>query len=199
LAVDRPGYGYSGFGNKEPSIEKQARMIKPILDTLHALQRPVLISSGSYGTSIACRLVMDNPGMIDGMVLVAPSLAPGEERLFWFTHAVESPLVNWFIPRMLQVANAEKVHHQEELEKMLPFWSNIKIPIIYIQGEKDELIDTSNASFARRHLVHAPYLEINMIKGRKHFLAFDEHLLISRKIMELYRRVKDAPRLKHFN
>jgi pimeloyl-ACP methyl ester carboxylesterase len=99
---------------------------------------------------------------------------------------------------MLQVANAEKVHHQEELEKMLPYWPNIKIPLIYIQGEKDELIDTSNASFARRHLVHAPYLEINMIKGRKHFLAFDEHQLISRKIMELYRRVKAAPSVKAF-
>jgi pimeloyl-ACP methyl ester carboxylesterase len=168
-------------------------MIKPILDTLHTLQKPVLISSGSYGTSIACRLVMDNPGMVDGMVLVAPSLAPGEERLFWFTHAVESPLVNWFIPRMLQVANAEKVHHQEELEKMLPYWSSINIPIIYIQGEKDELIDTSNASFARKQLVNVPFLEINMVKGRKHFLAFDEHQLISRKILELYRRVKAAP------
>ncbi|HZI00172.1 MAG TPA: alpha/beta hydrolase [Flavisolibacter sp.] len=193
LAVDRPGYGYSGFGDKEPSIQKQAQMIKPILDTLHTLQKPVLISSGSYGTSIACRLVMDNPGMVDGMVLVAPSLAPGEERLFWFTHAVESPLVNWFIPRMLQVANAEKVHHQEELEKMLPYWSSINIPIIYIQGEKDELIDTSNASFARKQLVNVPFLEINMVKGRKHFLAFDEHQLISRKILELYRRVKAAP------
>jgi len=190
LAVDRPGYGYSGFGDKEPSIEKQARMIRPILDSLHNLQRPVIISAGSYGTSIACRLVMDYPGLVDGLVLVAPSLAPGEETVFWFTKTVENSMINWFIPRMFQSANAEKIHHEEELKKMLPHWHKINIPVIYIQGEKDELIDTSNASFARKHLINVPYLEINMIKNRKHFLAFDEHVTISRKILELYRRLE---------
>ncbi|HEY0355079.1 MAG TPA: hypothetical protein VGC29_02675, partial [Flavisolibacter sp.] len=29
-AVDRPGYGYSGFGKPEPSIQNQAAMIRPV-------------------------------------------------------------------------------------------------------------------------------------------------------------------------
>ena len=28
FAVDRPGYGYSGFGDPEPSVQKQAQMIR---------------------------------------------------------------------------------------------------------------------------------------------------------------------------
>src|SRR5215217_4225709 len=41
-AVDRPGYGYSGFGEPEPSIQKQAMMIRPILDSLNQVTRPVI-------------------------------------------------------------------------------------------------------------------------------------------------------------
>ncbi|HEY0067647.1 MAG TPA: alpha/beta hydrolase [Flavisolibacter sp.] len=189
-AVDRPGYGNSGLGNAEPSIQKQAEMIRPILDSLNKVKKPVIIMAGSYGTSIACRLAMDHPGLVDGLVLVAPSLAPGEETVYWFTPAVESPLVNWFIPRMLRTANAEKIHHEEELRKMLPYWQNIRIPVMYLQGDKDELIDTSNASFARRHLVNVPFLEITWLKGRKHFVAFDEQPMIRRKILEMNDRLR---------
>lgn len=189
-AVDRPGYGYSGLGHVEPSIQKQSEMIRPILDSLNKVKKPVIIMAGSYGTSIACRLAMDHPGLVDGLVLVAPSLAPGEETVYWFTSTVESPLVNWFIPRMLRTANTEKTHHEEELRKMLPYWKNIRIPVMYLQGDKDELIDTSNASFARRQLVNVPFLEITWLKGRQHFVAFDEQPMIRRKILEMYERVK---------
>jgi pimeloyl-ACP methyl ester carboxylesterase len=188
-AVDRPGYGYSGLGQPEPSIQKQAAMIRPVLDSLHQVTRPVVVMAGSYGTSVACRLVMDYPGLIDGLVLVAPSLAPGEETVYWFTPPAENPLVNWIIPRMLRSANSEKINHERELAKMLPYWKNINIPIMYLQGDQDELIDTSNASFAQRQLVNAPLLEITWLKGRKHFVAFDEQPAIRRKILEMHERL----------
>ena len=190
LAVDRPGYGNSGLGRPEGSIIRQAAMIKPILDSLHHAERPVMIMAGSYGTSIACRIAMDFPHLVDGMVLVAPSLAPGRETVFWITPIVELPLFNWFIPRMLRTANTEKLAHRKELEKMLPYWQNVKIPIVYIQGQKDEIIDTSNATFARRQLKAVPYLEINMLKNRKHFLAYVAQPLIRRKILELHERLQ---------
>src|ERR1044071_1791737 len=34
-AVDRPGYGYSGVGLPEPSIQKQVEMIRPVIDSLN--------------------------------------------------------------------------------------------------------------------------------------------------------------------
>jgi uncharacterized protein len=78
------------------------------------------------------------------------------------------------------------MHHKEELEKMLPYWKNIRIPVIYMQGENDNLIDTSNAGFARTHLVNAPYLDIRFIKGREHRLAQYEWPAIRQSIMEVF-------------
>ena len=135
-AVDRPGYGYSGFGDPEPSIQKQSEMIRPILDSLHQVKHPVIIVGSSYGASVACRLAMDHPELVDGLVLTGPSIGPGLERYFWFTHIIEFPAIRWFIPRLFRSANTEKVHHKKELESMLPFWKNIRVPVVYLQGEK---------------------------------------------------------------
>jgi len=189
-AVDRPGYGYSGFGDPEPSIQKQSEMIRPILDSLHKINRPVILLGSSYGASIACRLAMDHPELVDGLVLTGPTLGPGLEKYFWFTFIIEHWSIRWFIPRLFRSANTEKVHHKKELEKMLPYWKNIRVPVIYLQGEEDDIVDTANAGFARQHLINAPYLDIRFIKGRAHRLAQFEWPAIRKCIMDVYERVK---------
>ena len=185
LAVDRPGYGYSGFGDPEPSIQKQSEMIRPLLDSLHKATHPVIIVGSSYGSSIACRLAMDHPGLVDGLVLTGPSLAPGKESYFWFTYLIEFPLIRWCIPRLFRSANTEKVHHKKELEKMLPFWKDIRVPVAYLQGAKDDIIDTANAGFARQKMVNAPYLDIHFFPHRSHRLAQYEWPAIRESIMKV--------------
>lgn len=185
FAVDRAGYGFSGLGQPEPSLEKQAQLILPVVDSLNKIHRPLILVGASYGTSIACRLAMDHPDLVDGLVLIAPALAPGEEKVYWFTPYVEWPLIHWFVPRMLQSANTEKIHHKEELTKMLPYWSNIKVPVIYMQGANDGLVYTTNAQFAKTHLTNAPYLDIKMIPNREHLIAFSERPAIKASILKM--------------
>lgn len=189
-AVDRPGYGYSGLAKPIPFIQQQAAMIRPVLDSLHAIHHPVVLVAASYGTAIACRIAMDYPQLVDGLVLIAPALAPGEEKVFWFSPAVENPVLNWTVPRMLQSANTEKLHHKQELQKMLPLWKNIRVPVIYMQGADDELVYTTNAAFAKQQLVNAPSVEINMLKGYGHLIAFKERPFITGKILQMIRMVK---------
>lgn len=190
LAIDRPGYGYSGFGKPLTSIQEQAAAVKKMIENANVLKHPLILVAGSYGTSIASRLAMDNTQLADGMVLTGPSLGPGLEHVYWFTPLVENPLVNWFIPRMFQSANREKIMHKTELTKMLPYWKNIQIPVMYMQGEKDELIDTANASFAKEHLIKVPYLYIHFFKGKPHFIPFSEHDFIEQKIFEMLDRIQ---------
>ena len=92
----------------------------------------------------------------------------------------------WFIPRIFRPASTEKVHHSEELDKMLPYWKNIRVPVMYLQGEHDNIVDTSNAGFAREHLVNVPYLDIRLIKNRHHRLAQFEWPAIRESIMKVY-------------
>jgi len=132
---------------------------------------------------------MDNPGLVDGIVLVAPALAPGEERMFWFTPAIEHPVLRWFVPRMLQSANTEKLHHRDELEKMLPLWPDIRVPVIYLQGADDDLVYTTNANFAKEHLINVPYLRVEMIPKTGHLIAFLDKDRVENAILDMISRV----------
>jgi uncharacterized protein len=184
-AVDRPGYGYSGLADPLPDIARQAAILKPILDSFHQVHHPVILVGVSYGAPIAARLTMDYPELVDGLVLMGPALAPGQERIFWFTYLVEHPLIHWIVPRMLQTANEEKVHHREELTKMLPLWDRIHIPVNYLQGQDDELVFTTNADFAKAHLINVPSLDIQMIPGRGHLIAFAEKDRVRKAILNM--------------
>lgn len=185
FAEDRPGYGYSGFGNPETSIQEQAEMIRPILDRLHHINHPVIVVGVSYGTSVACRLAMDHPGLVDGLALVAPALAPGEEKIPAIACTIENPLIKWMIPRMLISANSEKLSHKEELTKMLGGWNKIMVPVKYLQGAEDGLVYPSNAIFAKEKLTCAAYLDVQLIPGRGHPIAFSEQKLIGNSIHEM--------------
>jgi pimeloyl-ACP methyl ester carboxylesterase len=189
-AVDRPGYGYSGFGDPEPSIQKQAEMFRPLLDSLHRAKHPVIIVGSSYGAAIACRMVMEHPDLVDGLVLTGPAIGPGRETYFGITPVIEHWSIRWFIPRIFRSANTEKVHHKAELEKLLPFWKDIRVPVYYLQGENDGIVDTSNASFAREHLVNVPYLKIRFLPNRGHRLAQFEWKAIKEAILDIYDKVK---------
>ena len=192
-AVDRPGYGYSGLADPLPSIADQSAAIKPILDSLNKIHRPVVVVGVSYGGPIACRLVMDNPGMADGLVLLAPPIAPGRERYFWFTYLVENPLIHWVVPRMLQTANREKVNHRAGLEAMLPLWPSIHIPVSYLQGADDGLVYTDNAAFAKKELVNSPSVDFRFFPGRGHLIAFNQHPEIADAILKMIDKCKTAP------
>jgi pimeloyl-ACP methyl ester carboxylesterase len=192
FSVDRPGYGYSGLAKPVPYVEEQARIISPIIDSLHKLHHPLIIVAASYGTAIACRITMDHPELVDGLILVGPALAPGEEKMLWFTPAIEYPVLQWVVPRMLQSANTEKLHHKEELQKLLPLWQNIHVPVIYLQGANDGLVYTTNADFARKQLTNVPFLEINMVPGRGHLLVNPERALIEQKIIKMLSILKQG-------
>jgi pimeloyl-ACP methyl ester carboxylesterase len=185
-AVDRPGFGVTA-GNAEPSIKKQAEIIFPLAERIHRVHQPLIVMAGSYGVSIACRLVMDHPGTIKGLILVAPSLGPGLEKMYWITPLLAKGFLSKIISKEYKSASIEKLHHKKELEKMLPLWNKIDIPVFYLQSEKDNVVYASNAEFAKQHLKHTPLLKMHFFKGRKHNIDSKHHIEIRNKIIELFK------------
>ena len=189
IAVDRPGYGRSGYGKPEPSIQKQADILKAVLDDCEP-KRPLIIYAASYGAAIACKMLIDYPDAADGLVLMAPAIAPGKEKYFWLTPVIEHSIIRRLVPAHHRSSNTEKYHHKKELKKLLPGWKNIYVPVMYIQGKKDKMVYTSNAAFAREQLINVPWLKISLIRGQKHVINKRFNPFIIKKILDLYRQVK---------
>jgi pimeloyl-ACP methyl ester carboxylesterase len=171
VLVDRPGYGYSGFGKSEKSIAKQAEMLRPVLQK-HANQ-PVILVGASYGGPVAARMAMNDPGLIDGLVLLSASIAPKEEKIYSISYPAKMWLFKWMVPTSFRVANEEKLSHRKALEALLPDWKKITAPALVIHGDKDELIYPANAAFAKK-MMTSTEVEVKMLPGMGHGLQFTQ-------------------------
>ncbi|MBY0435888.1 MAG: alpha/beta hydrolase, partial [Cyclobacteriaceae bacterium] len=100
ITVDRPGFGSSNFGYAEPSLEKQAALLKPILEKY--ANRPAILVGHSLGGPLIARMAMDYPELIDGLVMVAPSIDPGLEPHEWFRGPLATPFIKWMLPRSIR-------------------------------------------------------------------------------------------------
>ncbi|MCP4440510.1 MAG: alpha/beta hydrolase [Aureispira sp.] len=182
IAVDRLGFGLSSeHGVAECSLEKQAAMLKKLLDQFH---NPYKILVGhSWGGPTIARLTMDYPKSADALIFLAASLSPDLEPSVWYRYILNFPLVRWAIPRTVVASNSELFTAQTELKKMLPLWSKITIPCTVIQGQKDKLVPPANAIFAQKMLINAP-TQIQIVDSLNHFIPWLGPDLVRTAILE---------------
>ena len=171
IAVDRPGYGGSGKGNTEPSLEKQAEAIlEPLkFNTSHL---PAILVGHSYGGPVIARAAMDHPEQVAGLVFVAASVSPALEHFSWYQEPAGWWPIRSLIPTDLRVCNEEIIALKTELEKMLPLWPAITAPTVLIQGDVDDLVPPANLDFLLEKLTQAKVVSTVRITGMNHFIPW---------------------------
>jgi len=184
ISTDRPGFGYSNFGNGVASLQEQAAILKPIL-TEHKKDRKVILVGHSLGGPLIAQMAMDCPELVDGLIIVAGSIDPElEPNETWFRAPLATPFLSWMVPRSLRASNEEIYHLKPELEKMIPRWSMITCPVIVIQGMRDSLVPAANADFAKKMLVNTP-VEFVFKEDMDHFVPWSNPELIQDAILKM--------------
>lgn len=199
ISTDRPGFGYSNFGNAEPSLQKQGEVLKPILETFKN-NRPIILIGHSLGGPLIARMAIDYPELVDGLIIVAGSIDPAlEPNETWFRAPLATPFLSWVLPRSFRASNEEIYRLKPELEEMLPLWKEIKTPVIVIQGMKDVLVSPENATFAERMLVNAQ-VEVVRVDDMNHFVPWSNPELIRDAILKMLDDLKEErAQLSHQN
>ena len=186
VAVDRPGYGFSDFGKAERSVEKQAAAFMPILEKhMPPNRRKVILVGHSFGGPVIARMAMDYPQLIDGLVIVAGSVAPELEPKKWYQKPLDWICFRWMLPPAARVCNQEIIPLPEELEKMLPLWKNITCPVTLVHGTNDNLVPVDNVGFAERMLTNSSQIKVDTLKDQNHFILWSHQDLIVDRIIEL--------------
>ncbi len=187
MAVDRPGYGYSGYGQPETSVKKQAELIAGILKEKRGKHPAVILHGSSYGGTVAARIAMDFPKLVDGILLQSASMAPGKEKTYDFSHITETWLLRWLLPGSIHVANVEKLTHQMQLDSMSNLWDRIRAASIILHGDSDGLIYPENAFFAKERMANASFLDVQLLEGRRHDLLWTKRELLEKSLEKLIR------------
>lgn len=187
VTTDRPGFGHSHFGIAETSLKKQAAALKPILET-YKNNRPIILVGHSLGGPVIAQMAMDYPELVDGLIFVAASIDPTlEPDEVWFRAPLATPFLSWILPSSFRASNEEIYQLQPQLENMMPRWKEIKCPVIFIQGKKDQFVPPENADFARKMMINTS-VELVMKKDMNHFVPWTDPELIRDAILNLLRK-----------
>lgn len=170
-APDRPGFGMSDRGMAVPSLSDQAAALLPILERC---ERPILLAGHSSGGPVIARMAMDYPELVDGLLLIAPSVDPALEPPVWWRRIMALPPFRWLLPLAFRVSNDELIPLREELEKMRPLWSKMSVPTIVMHGTEDWLVPFENTAFVQEQLPASTFLTIDSLPGADHFILWSE-------------------------
>ncbi|RMG78250.1 MAG: alpha/beta hydrolase [Bacteroidetes bacterium] len=180
-APDRPGFGYSGFGKAEPSLEKQAKALAEIIRR-HPHRKAILVGH-SFGGPVIVRMAAEFPELVDGLIIVAGSVSPELEPREWWRKPADFFLIRWLIPPALRVCNQEILPLYKELKKMLPLWERVRCPVTIFQGESDKLVPKENANFAQKMLQNSPDVRVKIIPQGNHFILWSKADIITEEIL----------------
>jgi len=181
LALDRPGFGGSGRGRPDPSLERQAAAAAAVLDAEPG--SPAVVVGHSLGGPIAARLAVDRPDLVGALVLIAPSIDPALERHRWYNVAGSWRLVQLFLSVDMVTSNRELWPLRGELEALAPRLADLACPATVIQGDRDDLVPPANAEFAARAFPPGS-VEVRWVAGEGHFVVWTRPELIARAVLE---------------
>ena len=157
IAIDRPGYGYSGFGKSLISIEEQGQVMSNLID--HYQLKNVIVVGKSYGGPLAARIAVINDN-IKGVVMVSPAIDPNQEKYIWQSKFTQWWLTRWLVPTGYRVAGDEKTTHAAELKKLEKDWDKVKVPVIHIHGDIDDIVPFGNINYSKKVFKNIKIIEI---------------------------------------
>ncbi len=193
VSIDRPGWGGSALLDKETegSFAEQVKLIEPLLTRLRAeaAGEPLILVGHSYGASISPYIAYKHPHLVDGILMAAGAIDPKLGRPRWYNHAASVWPISRLIDDRLVKANVEIWGVHEALKELEPWWQTVTMPLIYLQGEEDELVHPRNLDFAEAHLPTAN-TQVVRIPAQGHLVHRQQQDLITQLALELLERTR---------
>ena len=183
VSVDRPGFGHSDYGNPE-HLGRQSELISPLFTLLENHQPKYLIGH-SLGGPMVVKLAADNVGMFSGMVILAGSIDPGEEKPErWRPWLFKTPL-NYFVPGAMRPSNEELWYLKKDLVALEGDFAHITCPVYLVHGTVDPLVPFGNTEYGKKMLVNARSVDIIPLPGANHFIPWTRFEVIKRVLLGL--------------
>ena len=180
VSIDRFGFGYTEFGDAEPSLEEQAKIVIPFLERFE--KRKVYLVGHSYGGPVVVRAAMDYAESIEGILVVSGSVSPDLEPESWWRKSANFPVFWLFLPRSFNASNGEILKLRTELNSMDSMWSSITCHVYLLHGDQDKLVPFENAYYAKKKLTSAASVQIEIVEGINHFIPFMHEELIKKAL-----------------
>jgi pimeloyl-ACP methyl ester carboxylesterase len=181
IVIDRPGYGYSDYGHPETSIIQQAKIARQITSLNSRVS--IILVGFSYGGPVATAYAGLYPEQVSSILLMAPVLAPGHEKIFWFNKPLSWPPISVLMPKYIKVANAEKLSHQSALEQITLLYQHISALTIHLHCLDDWVAPYEpNVNWASKNISNYRLIDW---EGDGHFLPNSKIDIVKPELLKL--------------
>jgi len=183
IAIDRPGFGYSDFGQAE-DLKTQTNYITNFLKTINNNQ-PIILIGHSLGGPIIVKMATENPEWYKHLVILAGSVDPKAETKELWRPVIKTVPLRYLIPGAMRPANDELWWLKKDLYDMQPDLGKITSDVTVVHGTNDNLVPYSNVAFIRRELSNAKSMTIISIENANHFIPWEHFETIRNALLEL--------------
>ena len=183
IAIDRPGFGSSNFGDAQ-NLSVQSQRISEFIKKIDN-KKPLILVGHSVGGPVVTKLVVDHPLWYSRLVILAGSLDPKAEKPEkWRTVIKVSPL-RYLIPGALRPSNDELWWLKQDLVALEPELNKITCDVTIIHGTKDVLVPYSNVAFMKKKFVNAKSIDVITIEKANHFIPWSHYEIVRNALLKM--------------
>ena len=183
ISVDRPGFGYSDFGNAM-NLSAQTEITAAWMDSINN-NKPFIIIGHSLGAPMAIKVAAARPQYTKAIVLLAGSQDPAAEKPEkWRPVLFKTPL-NFLIPGALRPSNEELWYLKKDLVVMKPDYEKVTCPVYILHGNKDMLVPYSNVAYTESMLTKTDSVFVTSFEKENHFIVWTREKEIVELLMKL--------------
>ncbi len=183
VAIDRPGFGYSNFGDAE-GLLPQCNQIEALIKSLDNKQPTTLIGH-SLGGPVVVKLAAMQPTWYKNLVVLSGSVDPEAETPEKWRAVIKAVPIRFLIPGALRTSNDELWFLKKDLYDLKPTLKNITADVLIIHGTKDPLVPYSNVPFMKFEFVNARSMKVIAMKDANHFIPWEHYDEIRDALLKL--------------
>lgn len=183
ISIDRPGFGYSNFG-EAMTLQEQAKHILPLFKVTQNNQ-PVYLAGHSLGGPLLIQMAADAPEEFAGIMIISGSVDPALEPKERWRFLMEKFPLNYMLPGSFRPSNTELLYFKKDVVSLSKEFEKIKCPVYLVHGDKDTWVPIGNVSYATRKLVHAAKIETLILHGGDHFIPWTKKKEITRELIRM--------------
>ncbi len=182
ISIDRPGFGYSDFGDAYP-LPVQSKIMGPVLLQTKN-NRPSILVGHSLGGPMILQLAIDYPSLADQLVIISGSIDPAAEKPEKWRPVLYKTFLNWLVPGAMRQSNKELWYLKTDLVEQAPLLKDIHCPVYFIHGRQDTWVPPMNVAYGERMLTGAARLDTLWLDGN-HFIPWSKFTSIRDLLLQL--------------
>ncbi|MFV8337016.1 alpha/beta fold hydrolase [Flavobacterium sp. RSP29] len=183
IAIDRPGFGYSDFGDAQ-NLSIQSQRISEFIKIIDN-KKPLILVGHSVGGPVVAQLAADNPSWYKRLVILAGSLDPKAENPEKWRTVIKAKPLRYLIPGALRPSNDELWWLKQDLVALEPELKKITCEVTIIHGTKDVLVPYSNVAFMQKMFVNAKSVDTITIEKANHFIPWSHYEIVRNALLTI--------------